>query len=221
MVVLRRAALVAVLALAAAGAAMAEPRPPLKPAIVADPIPFGARREAEMASYARRHYHLDTYHLTHPQVIVLHFTGSSDYSSVFNTFAPDVPDSELHELPGLCSHFVIDTSGTIHQLVPITVMCRHTVGLNWTAIGIEAVGRSDAEILSRPREVAAILATTRWLRCTLGIRVRDVIGHNESLSSPFHHERVAALRRQTHDDWARADMELVRGRLRALGGCAS
>jgi N-acetylmuramoyl-L-alanine amidase len=41
-----------------------------------------------------------------------------------------------------------------------------------------------------------------------------VIGHNESLSSPFHRERVARLRRQTHHDMARAAMRVYRARLR-------
>ena len=59
-----------------------------------------------------------------------------------------MPDSELHELPGTCAHFVIDTDGTIYQLVSTSIMCRHTVGLNYTAIGIEHVGTSDAQILA-------------------------------------------------------------------------
>ncbi len=210
-------------ALPRAGAAAAPggpvARPPTRPPIVSDPIPFGARRKAEMAAYAERHYHLRTYRLIHPQVIVEHYTETPDFSSTFNTFAPDVPDSELHELPGTCAHFVIDRDGTIHQLVPTTIMCRHTVGLNWTAIGIEHVGYSDAEILGRPRQLRASLALTRWLRCHYGIAVRNVIGHNESLSSPFHHEDVASLRTQTHGDWTRADMQVYRARLRALGGC--
>ena len=28
------------------------------------------------------------------------------------TFSPDTPDPELHELPQVCAHFVIDTDGT-------------------------------------------------------------------------------------------------------------
>ena len=32
-------------------------------------------------------------------------------------FAADVPDAELHELPGTCAHFVVDRDGTIYQLV--------------------------------------------------------------------------------------------------------
>lgn len=195
------------------------PRLPPKPRIVSDPIPFGARRKAEMLAYAERHYHLRTYRLVKPQVIVEHFTETPDFRSTFNTFAPDVPDSELHELPGTCAHFVIDRDGTIHQLVPLSVMCRHTVGLNWTAVGIEHVGYSDAEVLANPRQMRASLALTHWLSCRFQIKLPNVIGHNESLSSPFHHEAVARLRTQTHDDFKRADMQVYRGRLRALGGC--
>lgn len=191
------------------------PRPP----ILARPIPFGALRKRETAAYARRHYGLDTYRLTHPHVIVWHFTGSSTFDAAYNTFAPDVADIELHELPGLCAHFVVDGDGTIYQLVPTSIICRHTVGLNWTAIGIEEVGTSDAQILGDPAQLRALLRLTRWLRCRFAIPVADVIGHNESLSSPYHHERVAALRRQTHADWPRADMDGIRSRLRAAGGC--
>ena len=65
--------------------------------------------------------------------IVEHFTATSSFSSAYNTFAADVPDAELHQLPGTCAHFIIDRDGTIYQLVPLDVMCRHTVGLNWVA----------------------------------------------------------------------------------------
>ena len=190
-----------------------------KPPIVWDPIPFGAQRKAEMAAYAERHYGLNTYRLVNPHVIVIHFTETPDFQSTFNTFAPDTPDSELHELPNTCAHFVIDRDGVIHQLVPLGIMCRHTVGLNWTAIGIEHVAYSDQQVLDDPRELSASLALVHWLRCRYGIKIADVIGHNESLSSPYHHENVAALRTQTHNDFSRADMDVYRARLAALGGC--
>jgi beta-N-acetylhexosaminidase len=194
--------------------------PPLiKPRIVWDPIPFGTRRKAEMAAYAARHYGIHTYRLINPHVIVIHYTDGPSFLSAFNTFAPDVPDIELHELPGTCSHFVIDPGGVIHQLVSLSIMCRHTVGLNWTAIGIEHVGYSDQQILRNPRELGASLRLVRWLRCRFHITIANVIGHNESLSSPYHHERVAALRTQTHGDWVHGDMQIYRRRLRQLGGC--
>ena len=190
-----------------------------RPAIHQDPIPFDSGRTAEMAAYARRHYGLDTYKLTEPHVIVIHYTETPDFSSTWNTFAPDHADPELHELPNTCAHFVIDQAGQIHQLVPLEIMCRHTVGLNWTAIGIEHVGYSDQEVLGNRRQMAASLALVRWLRCKYNIAVSNVIGHNESLSSPFHHENVPSLRTQTHEDFKRADMVVYRQRLQAAGSC--
>jgi beta-N-acetylhexosaminidase len=192
---------------------------PTRPPILQSPIPFGAKRKAEMVRYALRHYGLDTYRLIEPHVIVIHYTETPDFQSTFDTFAPDIPDSELHELPNTCAHFVVDANGTIHQLVPLGIMCRHTVGLNWTAIGIEHVGNSDAEVLDRRRQMSASLRLVRWLRCRFHIPVGDVIGHNESLSSPYHRENVPALRTQTHSDFNHADMRVYRARLHATGSC--
>ena len=189
---------------------------PPRPAIVWKPIPFGAGRKAETAAYARRHYGIDRWQLRHPRVIVQHYTGSSTFSSAYATFAADTPDPELHELPGTCAHFVVDTDGTIYRLVSLRTMCRHTVGLNYTAIGIEHVGTSDAEILGNQRQLEASLRLTLWLMSRYGIQLRDVIGHNESLTSPRHRERVPAWQCQTHGDWNRADMTIYRRRLAGL-----
>src|SRR4051812_37137419 len=159
-----------------------------------------------MRAYARRHYGLDRATLRRPRVIVEHVTAVSTYRATWNTFASDAPDPELHERPGTCSHFVVDTDGTIHQLVPLGLMCRHTVGLNWTAIGIEHVGLSDGQVMGDRRQLRASLRLTRWLQRRYAIRTRNVIGHNESLSSPYHHERVARLRHQTHADMRHSTM---------------
>jgi len=188
---------------------------PAKPHIVWKPIPYGPKRRAEMAAYAAKHYGIHSWRL-HPRVIVEHYTASDSFASAYATFAADTPDAELHELPGTCAHFVIDRDGTIYQLVPLTVMCRHTVGLNYAAIGIEHVGTSDQAILSNPRQLAASLALTVWLMATEHIELRNVIGHNESLTSPYHRELVPAWRCQTHGDWTHADMQVYRARLAAL-----
>ena len=197
---------------------------PHRPQVIWDPIPFGRKRKAEMVAYARRHYGSfmrPTWRLTNPHVIVIHYTDSSTFQSAYNTFAADVPDPELHELPGTCAHFVIAANGTIHQLVSLKIMCRHTVGLNWTAIGIEHVGYSDAQVLHSRRQMSASLQLVRWLRCGFGIEVSNVTGHNESLSSPYHHENVPALRTQTHGDFTHQSMQAYRQRLRSLGRCPS
>jgi N-acetylmuramoyl-L-alanine amidase len=204
-----------VFALAALVAALAVGGPPT-PHIVQRPIPFSTARKAETARYAERHYGLDRWRLEHPHVIVEHYTATSTFSPVWATFAADTPDAELGELPGTCAHFVIDRDGTIYQLVPLDTICRHTVGLNWTAIGIEHVGTSDASILDDPAEVDASLRLTLWLMWRFHISLPNVIGHAESLTSPYHRERYTPWRCQTHADWQHPDMVVYRRRLAAL-----
>jgi len=186
------------------------PRPP----IVQDPIPFSDSRKEQTKAYAEEHYGLGTFSLTDPHVIVEHFTADQTFLPVYNTFAANSP--HLGELPGTCAHFVIDEDGTTYQLVPLDLMCRHTVGLNWTAIGIEMVGESDQEILRNPAQLDAALDLTLWLMQRFDIELRNVIGHNESLTSPFHMERVRSLKCQTHQDWNHRNMETFRADLAGL-----
>lgn len=185
---------------------------PPRPHIVWKPIPYGAQRRAEMADYAQRHYGIHTWRLN-PKVIVEHVTATPTFSSAYNTFSRDVPDAELHQLPGTCAHFIVDRDGTIYQLVPLNIMCRHTVGLNYVAIGIEHVGLSDAQVLGDAAQLRSSLALTAWLMGRFRIAMKNVIGHNESLTSPYHKERYAPWRTQTHADWKHADMNVYRARL--------
>jgi hypothetical protein len=213
----RRGLLVLAATVLGCGAALGAPAALPRPAIVAKPIPYGAERRVQMAAYARRHYGLRyaTWRLN-PRVIVQHYSASESAGSVFATFAANAPDPELGELPGVCSHFVIDKDGTIYQLVSVRIMCRHTVGLNYTAIGIEHVGTSDRQILGNERQLAASLRLTVWLMDRLRIELRNVIGHNESLTSPYHRELYPRWRCQTHGDWTKASMDVYRARLRVL-----
>ena len=172
-----------------------------------------------MAAYSARHYGERTWRLRRPRVIVEHYAEAGSAAAVHNTFAPDHPDPELHELPNVCAHFVVSSSGRIFQLVNLRTRCRHTVGLNWTAIGIEHTGFSDADVLGNRRQLRASLRLTRYLRCRFRIRLRNVIGHAESLGSPYHRERVAGLRRQTHGDLGHRSMRTYRRKLGKLGAC--
>jgi beta-N-acetylhexosaminidase len=154
----------------------------------------------------------------HPRVIVEHYTATESFQSAFATFVQDVADSELHELPGTCAHFVIDTDGTIYQLVNLRIRCRHAIGMNWTAIGIEHVGTSAAQILRDRDMMRASLRLTAWLMLKYGISFGDVIGHAEILQSPYHHERYEAWRCMTHADFNRSEMQTYRRRLKRVAG---
>jgi N-acetylmuramoyl-L-alanine amidase len=204
-----------------AGAVLALARAVAPPREVRKPIPYGAERRADMADYAERHYGIHDFRLRDPKVIVEHYTATSSFAPVFDYFSRNERDPELNELPGVCSHHVIDRDSTIYRLVPTSIMCRHTVGLNWTAIGIEHVGQSDAQVMGNRRQLAASLRLTRALQGRFGIATRNVIGHNENRESPFHRERVARLRTQTHADFPKAVMDGYRRRLNALPAPAS
>ncbi len=111
---------------------------------------------------------------------------------------------------------MIDRDGTIYQLVRLNLCCRHTVGLNWAAIGIEHVGLSDAQVLGDAAQMRSSLALTLWLMARYRIPLANVIGHNESLTSPLHKELYAPWRCQTHADWSHVDMTRYRAKLAAL-----
>jgi N-acetylmuramoyl-L-alanine amidase len=190
-----------------------------KPEIHKMLIPFPQHRKREMAAYSKQHYGQYKWRLNNPKLIVEHYAAAGSISAIFNTFRTDQPDVEFHELPNVCSHFAVSATGAIYKFVPVSIRCRHVVGLNHVAIGIEHVGFSDQDILGRPAQLNASLKLTQWLRCRFGLPVDQVIGHNESLSSPFYKELDPRFRGQTHGDWNHADMETYRGDLAKLGAC--
>jgi N-acetylmuramoyl-L-alanine amidase len=190
-----------------------------KPPIHKMLIPYPKKRKREMAAYSKRHYGQYKWRLNNPKVIVIHFAEAGSIGTIFNTFKPDVPDVEFHELPNVCSHYAVSATGGVYKFVPPTIRCRHTVGLNWTAIGVEHVGFSDQDILNRPAQLNGSLHFVQWLRCRFGISLSNVIGHNESLSSPYYKELDPRFKGQTHGDWNHADMQVYRGDLAKLGDC--
>ncbi len=168
-----------------------------------------------MAAYSQRHYGSREWRLD-PDVIVLHFTASSSYSSAWNTFDSNAPN--LGESPGVCAHYVVKRSGGIEELVSPSIRCRHTIGLNHRSIGIEMVqetGRgshwADRQILERRPQIRAALGLVRWLQQRHSIGTRDVIGH----SMANDHRRFKDLKgwRNDHSDWLKRDVREFRDRL--------
>ncbi|MGK2954602.1 MAG: N-acetylmuramoyl-L-alanine amidase [Solirubrobacterales bacterium] len=190
-----------------------------RPGIDQRRIPFGKKRKHEMASYSKRHYGKREWRLKKPRVIVEHYAVTGSLAGIFNTFRTDQPDAEFGELPNVCAHFAVNDKGKIQQYVSLKIRCRHTVGLNDRSIGIEHTGFSDGQVLSDKDQMHQSLKLTKWLRCKYDISIKNVIGHNESLSSPFHHERIKRFKRQTHGDFKRSAMRKYRKQLRNLGQC--
>jgi hypothetical protein len=187
-----------------------------EPKIKFDPIPFGHQRKRETANYSHRHYGDRTWRLSDPKAIVLHYTATSTYSPVFNAFASDAPN--LGEKPGVCSQFVIDKDGTIHQLTRLYVRCRHTIGLNHVSIGIEMVQEelgsrhgSDEAILDRGAQIRAATHLVAWLKQRYGIAMDDVIGH--AMANHSHLFKDLEGWRNDHVDWRSGDVRKFRKRV--------
>lgn len=180
-------------------------------------IPFGPRRKRQMAAYSKRHYGRAEWRLNRPRQIVLHYATAPNLGSVFNTFSDPRPDQTFGELPQVCAHFVV-APGRAVQMVSLRARCRHTLGLNHVAIGIEHLGYSDGEVMASRGMRLRSLSLVRRLRCRFGIAVRDVIGHSESLRSRFYRERVPSLQGLTSADFSRETMRTYRKKL-ARRGC--
>lgn len=205
-------------ATASASAWLADPpgQPLAKPSIRADHISYGDARKRQMAAYSKRHYRDREWHLEDPKVIVLHFTATDSYSAVWSTF--DSNAANLGEKPGVCSHYVIEQDGTIDELVPPRIRCRHTVGLNHVAVGVEMVqstGRgahwADQQILDRRRQVGAALRLVRWLQGRYDIPRSQVIGHSMANDDRYFLDRQGWT--NDHIDWLKRDVKEFRGRL--------
>jgi N-acetylmuramoyl-L-alanine amidase len=185
-----------------------------KPPIMWKPIPYGSTRRRQMAAYSKRHYGTWSWHLDTPHVIIEHYTDGTSFSSVWNYMAANVQHNG--EYPGVCSHFIVDTDGTIYQLAPLDVRCRHAVGMNYTAIGIEHVGTSDQMVLNDRRQMHSSIRLTLWLMERFHINIGNVIGHNETLESPYHRELYASWRCLVHADFPHWAMKKYRTRVREL-----
>jgi hypothetical protein len=190
-----------------------------RPDISKDPIPYGKKRRHQMARYSKRHYGRARWRLANPRVIVLHFTAGDSYSSAWNHFASNAPNRG--ELPGVCAQYVIKKGGPIKQLVAPTVRCRHTIGLNYTAIGIEMVQETgkgshwaDRQILQRKPQIRSALKLVRYLRARFDIRMSNVIGHAMANKSPYFEDLQGWT--SDHTDWLWRDVKVFRRRLRKI-----
>ncbi len=182
-------------------------------------IAFGPRRKRQMAAYSKRHYGVRQWRLRETQKNVGAGAAASPPRPRIPPAFPPHPPPQVPETPNVCAHFVISGSGRVVQLVPVGIRCRHVVGLNQVAIGIEHTGFSDGDVLGNRRQMRSSIRLTKWLRCRYDIGIRDVIGHRESLGSRFHRELVPSMKYQTHGDFRHSSMSLYRRELHGAGRC--
>jgi hypothetical protein len=190
------------------------------PQIDEDHIPYGSERRSQMAAYSKRHYGHREWRLLQHRAIVLHFTDTSTYGPVWNTFASNEPN--MGERPGVCAQYVVGKEGNVHELVRPNTRCRHAIGLNQLSIGIEMVQEegshgshwADRQILKRDHQSGPAVRLVAWLKQRYGIEMRHIIGHSMANQSPLFEDKEGW--RNDHTDWLRRDVKTFRHRVARL-----
>ena len=131
-----------------------------KPRINKRLIPYRAERKNDMAGYSKRHYGKHQWRLTDPKLIVDALRrGRQRRRRSTTPSRPTGPTSSTASCPGVCSHFAVGAEGRDRpSFVPVSIRCRHVVGLNHVSIGIEHVGFSDGDVLGRKPQFKRLAA---------------------------------------------------------------
>jgi len=149
--------------------------------IIQKPIDYSKEKIKLSLDYMKEHHGLNQkIPKIMPKIIVLHYTAGGTVESnfrYFNNLHLENQRSTLKKQSSLnvSSHFIIDRDGTIYQLVDPELFARHTIGLNYCAIGVENIG-SKAQPLT-DKQVEANAELVRYLIKKYPIEY--LIGHSE------------------------------------------
>ncbi|PUV23395.1 N-acetylmuramoyl-L-alanine amidase [Sphingobacterium athyrii] len=150
------------------------------PKIVQKPITWNQERIQLSLDYLKNRHGLNQSAPTiQPKMVVVHWTANNSVKATFNTFnpvkLPGRPELTKASALNVSSQYVIDRDGTIYQFLPDTVFARHTIGLNYCAIGIENIGSRQ-----NPLTDAQLKANEELIRCLSKMYpIEYVIGHHE------------------------------------------
>jgi len=153
----------------------------LDPQAIQRPI-FDAERLRLTADYARRHYGKASAVLQSPQMIVVHFVTIPTLQKSLDFFLPPRIDHQIRrDIAGggevnVSAHYLVDRDGTLYQMAGEDVLCRHVIGFNQSAIGIENVA-VDADDLTAAQLAANAALISRIVQRQPSIRY--LLGHHE------------------------------------------
>lgn len=150
------------------------------PKIVQKPITWNQERIQLSLDYLKNRHGLNQSAPTiQPKMVVVHWTANNSVKATFNTFnpvkLPGRPELTKASALNVSSQFVIDRDGTIYQFLPDSIFARHTIGLNYCAIGIENIGSRQ-----HPLTDAQLKANEELIRyLSKKYPLEYVIGHHE------------------------------------------
>lgn len=149
--------------------------------IVNKPINYSEERIRLSLDYLKDHHGLNQKSPTIvPKMIVLHYTAGGTVESNHKYFNKTHLESARNTLKkqstlNVSSQYIVDRDGTIYQLMEPNMFARHTIGLNYCAIGVENIGSKKQPLTDK--QVAANAQLVRYL--IKKYRIEYLIGHSE------------------------------------------
>ena len=152
--------------------------------IIDKPIIFNEERIKLSKKYILNRYKKEVQNIQIiPHIIVIHWTATNSFEESFNHFlnprlSSDRTDIQEASALNVSAHFLVDRDGTIYKLMPETFMARHTIGLNYSSLGIENVGgKGDKDNLTSA-QLASNIALIEYLQHKYK-NIKYLIGHSE------------------------------------------
>jgi N-acetyl-anhydromuramyl-L-alanine amidase AmpD len=149
--------------------------------IVSKPIDYSQERVRLSLEYLKDHHHIIQSSPTiSPKIIVLHYTAGGTVETNYKYFNKTYLESARNVLKkqstlNVSSQFIVDRDGTIYQLMEPNMFARHTIGLNYCAIGIENIGSRK-----QPLTEKQVLSNAQLIRhLTKKYNIEYLIGHSE------------------------------------------
>ncbi|ANF50549.1 N-acetylmuramoyl-L-alanine amidase [Chryseobacterium glaciei] len=149
--------------------------------IINKPIEYSTERTRLSLEYLKDHYQIVQKSPTiSPKIIVLHYTAGGTVETNYKYFNKTHLESARNVLKkqstlNVSSQFIVDRDGTIYQLMEPNMFARHTIGLNYCAIGIENIGSKQQPLTEK--QIASNAQLIRFL--TKKYDIEYLIGHSE------------------------------------------
>lgn len=175
--------------------------------------------------YCRVHYGHDGHELQSPRLIVVHYTAFKTLRDSYEFFRPARLQASRTDIRSggnvnIAAHYLVDKNGAIFRLAPDNEICRHTIGFNHVALGIENVGRDSSDLTDAQITADAMLISDLVRKYPT---IEYLIGHHEYMNASLPHfvlfrELDAGYRPTVKHDPGPAYMKKLRSRLQEMFG---
>lgn len=149
--------------------------------IINKPINYSQERIRLSLEYLKNHHQIvQNAPIISPKMIVLHYTAGGTVETNYKYFNKTNLESARNTLKkqstlNVSSQYIVDRDGTIYQLMEPNMFARHTIGLNYCAIGIENIGSKQQPLTEK--QIASNAQLIRFL--TKKYNIEYLIGHSE------------------------------------------